>query len=99
MFEIADFARRSGTPLTCSPRAAFTTAETLVPEQVEVIAQQFHTKVYDQYASSEGAPFVVTCEHDRYHFLPSTGVLEVLSEGGEPADEGEAIVTSFTERP
>lgn len=96
--EIAAYARRTGHKLTCRPRAAFTTAETLVPEQVRTIEEEFHTLVLDQYASSEGAPVIVQCEHKAMHFLPASGVIEVVDERGEPAEEGEILVTSFATR-
>lgn len=95
MFALADYARRNGRKLRCAPQAVFTTAETLVPEQTRVIEEAFRTKVFDQYASSEGAPFIVQCAFRKYHFLPATGVIELLDESGEPAQEGEAVITSF----
>jgi phenylacetate-CoA ligase len=96
VFEIADYARRTATLIRCQPKALFSTAETVLPHHVRVVEEQFHTKVRDQYASSEGAPFIITCTEGHYHFLPSTGVLEILDQNGKAADEGEAVVTSFS---
>jgi phenylacetate-CoA ligase len=93
--DIARFARRRKRPLRCEPKACFSTAETIDDDLVNVIEEEFHTKVVDQYSSSEGAPFIVACERGRYHFLPATGVIEVVDGRGEPADDGEAIVTCF----
>jgi phenylacetate-CoA ligase len=96
IYEIAEFAKRNRAELTCRPAALFSTAETLQSAQISLIEDQFHTRVADQYASSEGAPFIVRCEAGRYHFLPWTGVIETVDESGRPANEGEAIITSFT---
>lgn len=96
IYELASFAKRTGFRVTCRPKAVFTTAETLVPEQTAVIEEVFGTKVYDQYSSSEGAPFVVQCRKGAYHFLPWTGVIELLDEKGRPAQrEGEVCITYF----
>lgn len=95
VFEIADHARRTGKKITCSPRAFFSTAETVMPEQSAIIEEQFHTKVIDQYSSSEGAPFIIMCPEQRYHVLPASGIIEILDKNGNPALEGEAVVTSF----
>jgi phenylacetate-CoA ligase len=93
---IAEYLKRKNIRLHFKPKAIFTTSEALVPEQVELMEQQFGSVVRDQYASSEGAPFIVGCECGRMHFLPTTGVIEVVDEKGCPADEGEMLITSFT---
>lgn len=98
IFELANFAKINKFTVEFSPAAIFATAETLIPEQVEIIQEQFNSKVLNQYASSEGAPFAIECEHGKMHFLPATGVLEVVDERGEPAQFGEVLVTSFTTR-
>jgi phenylacetate-CoA ligase len=95
IFEIADYARRNNMAITCHPRAIFTTAETLVPEQTEVIEEQFHSRVYDQYSSSEGAPFIIECEQGKYHLLPATGIIEILDEQGKMTTEGNVVITYF----
>lgn len=96
IYEIAKFAKNTGSKIIHSPKTIFTTAETLVPEQVKIIEEQFSTKVYDQYASSEGAPFIVQCEYGKMHFLKTTGVIEILDKNNNPSQEGEMIITSFT---
>jgi len=95
IFEIADYARRHNIAITCRPKAVFTTAETLIPEQTAVIESQFQTKVYDQYSSSEGAPFIIQCEYGKYHLLPWTGIIEILDDQGNPSIEGNVIITYF----
>ncbi len=95
IFEIANFAKLNNIAIEFNPKAIFTTAETLITEQVKVISEQFGTIVVDQYSSSEGAPFIVQCEFGKMHYLPATGIIEVVDENGNPAQEGEVLVTSF----
>lgn len=52
--------------------------------------------VVDQYASSEGAPFILECKSERLHIHPLSGVFEVVNDNLERAEEGEILVTSFT---
>ena len=84
-----------GHRLAFVPRTIHVTAETLREEDRAAITEAFRCPVRNQYASSEGAPFIVECEEGRLHFLPHTGVLEVIDDQGRPAEEGEAIFTSF----
>lgn len=44
--------------------------------------------VYDQYASSEGAPFVVGCKANHLHYCMDTGIIEF-------SDNGDILVTCF----
>ncbi len=81
--------------LNFRPKIIFTTAETLQSSDRQVISEAFGCPVRNQYASSEGAPFIVECEHDNYHFLSHSGVLEVLDEDNRPAKKGRAVVTCF----
>ncbi|WP_231925627.1 MULTISPECIES: hypothetical protein [Exiguobacterium] len=47
--------------MTCQPIAIFPTAERIDAEERQVIEEVFHGLVFDQYASSEGAPIVSEC--------------------------------------
>ncbi len=80
------------------PRAVFATAETLTPQAREEIGEAFGAPVRDQYASSEGAPFIVECEAGAYHFLTYSGVLEIVDEAGRPSQSGRALFTAFHTR-
>jgi phenylacetate-CoA ligase len=62
----------------------------------DVISEVLGCNIYDQYASSEGAPFILECEHGTKHIHPLTGVFEVVDEAGKPSREGELLITSFT---
>ena len=76
-----------------------TTAETLYENQRYEIEKAFKCKVFNQYASSEGSPFITECKHGKMHLLEDTGVFEILNENNEeckPGELGRLVVTSFT---
>lgn len=91
MVDVASFILRHGIELSFSPVAAFPTSETVTQSGRSLIEQAFNTKVYDQYASSEGAPFVTECAAGALHVEPHSGVFE-----HREADSNEVLVTSFT---
>lgn len=74
----------------------FPTAETVLRAHREVIGRVLGCKLVDQYASSEGAPFILQCTHGSLHIHPLTGVFEVVDENMNHTNEGELLVTSFT---
>lgn len=76
----------------------FPTAETVLPIHRTLIPQVLGCRVVDQYAASEGAPFILECPEGSLHIHPLTGVFEVVDEAMQPAREGEILVTSFTTR-
>jgi len=76
-------------------KTIFTTAETLYVHQREIIEEVFNCKVRNQYASSEGAPFIIECSKGNLHMEFGSGIIEVLDENNKPANEGLAVVTSF----
>lgn len=83
------------------PRAVMTTAETLEPYQRAAIAEAFGgCPVVNQYASSEGAPFITQDEHDDMVVNTDSGVFEFVRPGTEepaaPGELAEMLVTSFT---
>ncbi|WP_048510256.1 phenylacetate--CoA ligase family protein [Chryseobacterium sp. FH2] len=77
-------------------KAVFPTAETITAETRYHIEKFFKTKLYNQYASSEGAPFIIECKEGNLHLELQSGVFEVLDENDQPAKSGRLIVTSFT---
>lgn len=91
MCDIAGYIERHNIKLLFKPVAIFPTSETLTVEGRERLERVFCCKVYDQYASSEGAPFVVECQNQVLHMDLSTGVFEKFR-----ADSDEILVTSFT---
>ena len=96
VYELCSMALARGLKLENTVKAFFPTAETLLPIHREVISSVLGCKIADQYASSEGAPFILECPKGGLHIHPITGVFEVVDEHMKPAQEGEILVTSFT---
>lgn len=98
VLDIAMYARERGLKAGWKVDVMFPTAETVLPVHRETIGDVFGCRLVDQYASSEGAPFILECQEGRLHIHPLSGVFEVLDEHGRPAREGEMVVTSFSTR-
>lgn len=96
VYELCEIADSLGLALPTPVKVFFPTAETVLPQHREVIGRVLGCKLVDQYASSEGAPFILECTHGRLHIHPLTGVFEVVDENQQPAQSGELLVTSFT---
>lgn len=97
ILEIAKYGIRNN--ITFPPnvvKAIFPTAETISDEMREFIEPFFKAKMFNQYASSEGAPFIFECEKGNLHFDLQSGVFEVLDDDNQPANSGKLVVTSFT---
>lgn len=91
MCDIANYIDRKNIRLEFQPIAIFPTSETLTEDGRALLERVFKCKVYDQYASSEGAPFVVECKNQTLHMDLSSGVFEHFEKGSN-----EVLVTSFT---
>ena len=96
VYEICEIADNLGLKLNHKVKIFFPTAETVLPQHREVIGRVLGCKLVDQYASSEGAPFILECESGNLHIHPLTGIFEVVDENLQPAKEGQLLVTSFT---
>jgi phenylacetate-CoA ligase len=96
VYEICEIADSKGLRLNYKVKIFFPTAETVLPKHREVIGRVLGCKLVDQYASSEGAPFILECTKGNLHIHPLTGIFEVVDEYMQPAEEGELLVTSFT---
>lgn len=90
MCDLARYIERKHIELNFKPIAIFPTSETLTDEGRELLERVFKCKVYNQYASSEGAPFVTECKNQTLHMELASGVFEQIGENGE------ILVTSFT---
>lgn len=90
MCDIANYIERHNIKLEFTPIAIFPTSETVTKAGRELLERVFKCKVYDQYASSEGAPFVTECKEQVLHMELATGVFEHFKEGSD-----EILVTSF----
>jgi phenylacetate-CoA ligase len=91
IYEIADFIERKNLTLDFKPIVIFATSETVTKAIREKIERVFNCKIRNQYASSEGAPFITECSEGNLHYLMHTGVIEVFDES-----TNEVLVTSFT---
>ncbi len=91
MLDIADYIERHHIKLMFKPIAIFPTSETLTAVGREKLERVFGCKVYNQYASSEGAPFVTECPNQLLHMELASGVFEHVSN-----EDDEVLVTSFT---
>lgn len=88
MYELARYILDNNVQLSFTPVAIFPTAETLLPHYKAAIEKAFRCPVRDQYASSEGAPFITECRCGRLHYCMDTGVIEF-------GEDGEMTVTCF----
>ena len=93
--ELASFIEMTGAATSFDLQAIFTTSETLTSSQRDVMERVFNCPVRNQYASSEGAPFIMECRQGRLHIDVTSGVFEVIGADDQPASEGELLVTSF----
>lgn len=89
IYEVSSYIKRKGIELKFQPKVVFPTSETLTKDYRDTIEEVFSCKVRDQYASSEGAPFVWECSYGNLHYDITTGVIENI-EGSN-----EILVTSF----
>jgi len=89
IYEIAFYIKRKNVKLEFQPKVIFPTSETLTEEHRKTIEEAFNCRVRDQYASSEGAPFVWECEYGNLHYDITTGVIENID------NSNEILVTSF----
>lgn len=96
LVEIAKYGLKKSLTLDYLPQAIFPTAETVVEGEKNILKKFFRCGVYDQYASSEGAPFITECEEENLHYEPLSGIIEVIDENGNASLSGEILVTSFT---
>jgi phenylacetate-CoA ligase len=96
IYEVAKCAMAQNYKLHYRVKAIFPTSETLLEEHRRVAEPFFGCRMVDQYASAEGAPFIIECERGRLHLELLSGFFEVVDEHGRPAQEGELLVTSFS---
>lgn len=96
VFEICQIAKSKGLKYSGKAKVFFPTAETVLAEHRQVISEVLGCKLVDQYASSEGAPFILECSAGNLHIHPLTGIFEVVDENLNPAQAGQMLVTSFT---
>tara|TARA_R110001583_G_scaffold81836_6_gene217850 strand:+ start:1308 stop:2681 length:1374 start_codon:yes stop_codon:yes gene_type:complete len=96
MYEIAKYGQNNGINFPANViKAIFPTAETITPDIRNMIEGYFKTNLYNQYASSEGAPFILECVNKKLHLELQSGVFEVLDNKNKPSNKGRLVITSF----
>lgn len=73
----------------------FTTAETLYPQQREVISRVFRCLVFDCYGSSEVQNIAAECVHGQMHINADFVIVEEETRGEEGGDPTPLLVTSL----
>lgn len=80
------------------PQAIFTTAETLLPGQREIMESVFKCEVFDQYGLNDGGAMIMECPtHEGYHVMSEKAVVEIIKDGKKtaPGEQGEIITTDL----
>lgn len=95
ILEIAKISINLGLKLNYIPNGIFPTAESTNNYDKTIIESFYNCKMYDQYASSEGAPFITQCKNGHMHIEMLSGVFEVIDENGNKSNKGELIITPF----
>ncbi|MBQ4819561.1 phenylacetate--CoA ligase family protein [Aquimarina sp. MMG016] len=99
IYIISRFINENNITLDFTPKAIAVTAETLYDYQRLEIEKAFGCQVFNQYASSEGSPFITECVQGNLHLNLDSGVFEFINTKGEtanPGDVAQLVVTSFT---
>lgn len=89
LFTIANYAKKNNIDLRGITKGITTSAETLFPEQRDVIEGVFGVSVADQYGAAEMCVFVGQCRHGSYHIHSDYSIVEFLRQDGSKANLGE----------
>jgi phenylacetate-CoA ligase len=84
--------------LKISPRAIFTTSQTLLPHYRKAIEEAFNCKVYDYYASNEVSHIAAQCgQHEGLHIHEENIIVEIVDndEPVSPGEEGRVLLTNL----
>lgn len=98
LYVLANYILKNNIQLSFTPIAIATTAETLYSHHKKDIEAAFKSRVFNQYASSEGGSFITECAYENLHLNLDSGIFEFQNSEGEDALPGESaqlINTSF----
>jgi phenylacetate-CoA ligase len=71
-------------------KAVFTSSETLLPSQREVIEEAFQCKVFDFLGMAERVVFATECQaHNGYHINSDYALNEIVDSDGKPVSDGQ----------
>ena len=95
IYVIAEYILKYEDPIPI--KAVFTSSETLLSYQREIIEKAFQCKVFDRYGMTELAASIGECEEGGYHIDAEYGIIEFLKDGEEVSEGevGEMVCTSF----
>ncbi len=96
IYEIAKWGLANNYLLEYKVRTIFPTAETIVEHEKSVLKSFFGAQVRNQYASSEGAPFIFECVEGNLHIDLVSGFFEVLDAQKKSSKTGDLVFTSFS---
>jgi phenylacetate-CoA ligase len=71
------------------PKAIYTSSETILEHQRQIIEQQFGCKVYDFYGNGEMVANILECPDGGRHVIGSHSIVKFLRQDGTPALPGE----------
>jgi phenylacetate-CoA ligase len=97
IYQIALHICKTGKPVL-NPRVVFTTAETLLAHQREIIESAFSSPVIDQYGCTEMVLFAAQCECGTMHLHDEHGIVEVKENSDERLStegRGSIVVTGL----
>jgi phenylacetate-CoA ligase len=89
LYVLSKFALDHHIDLSEMAKGITTSAEKLQPEHRKIIESVFKLSIYDQYGSAEMCIFVAQCKKGKYHIHSDYGIIEFLTEEGQPAKPGE----------
>jgi phenylacetate-CoA ligase len=98
IFVLSQYINRNNIKLEFIPIAISTTAETLYSHYQIEIERAFGCKVYNQYSSSEGGPFITECKFGKLHLNSDSGIFEFYNLANKKANAGEyaeIVITSL----
>jgi len=93
IYAIAYRIKRKNIKIDFKLKAIFPTSEPLLDYQKELLIEVFKCPVPDQYASSEGAPFIYECPYGNLHYDMYSGIFEKRYPNSEL---NEVLVTAFS---
>jgi phenylacetate-CoA ligase len=99
LYTLARHAELSASPAPF--KAAFVTADALLPHMRPVIERAFGCRVYNQYGAGEMCVLAVECERGSMHVSPDYGIVEVLDDADAPVPAGQSgnlVCTSLVNR-
>jgi phenylacetate-CoA ligase len=92
IYAIAYRIKDKKTKISFKLKAIFPTSEPLLEHQKALLEEVFNCPIPDQYASSEGAPFIYECPSGNLHYDMYSGIFEKRYPN---SDSNEVLVTAF----